>query len=242
MTRPAFHERMAARRPLAWFAILVLTAACGTPAPDATPDREQQRRELAGVEVTIDVEDLPLAAVLARLSELTGRSIGMTEDAAAHHADLPTDLMLQEVSLLTALSVLEAMAEDLVWIPEGRGALFDLRSNHQELLVVQIHALGDLTSGLTSGGWAPPAINEEALDEDLADEDTPLFLDPHEDDGLDAETVEQLVAEIRAAFPAGTWDAPADLRMQGLYTLVAKQTPAIQEELAEFLDEWRSQR
>lgn len=223
--------------------LLACATACGAPEHAPTPDPEQQRRELAGVSVTIRVEEETFGAVLAGLAHQTDRPIGMSADAAGRYLDTVSAFVLEDVSLVTVLNMLEAMTEDLIWIPDGRGALFDLRSNHPEQLVVQIHALGDLTAGLVGGGWRPPVINEEALDEDLPDEDTPLFGDPDDEDyGLGPDEVEALLAEIRATFPAGTWDAPAYLRTQGRSTLVAKQTEAVHEALAEFLDEWRAGR
>ncbi len=217
--------------------LLAVAAGCGGPTP--APDPEAQRRELETVRVTIRVEAEPLGAVLAELAEQTGRPIALAP-AASHLSDsVVRDLVLEDVSLAATLTLLQSVEPDLAWIPDGRGALFDLRSDDPGRLVVQIHALANLTAGLTGGGTPPPTV----LDEDIVDEDNPLFGPPDEEDaGLAYADAEVLLAEIRAAFPPRTWDPPAELRMQGRHTLVAKQTLALQEELARFLDRWRARR
>lgn len=115
--------------------LLTVAAGCGGPTP--APDPEAQRRELETVRVTIRVEAEPLGAVLAELAEPTGRPIALAP-AASHLSDsVVRDLVLEDVSLAATLTLLQSVEPDLVWRPQGRGALFDLRSSDPERLVVQ---------------------------------------------------------------------------------------------------------
>ena len=196
-------------------------------------------RAIRGTTVSIMVDRDELGDVTARLTELTGRPIVFSDGAAAHMDTVVSRLDLQDVSLATALFVLQSTCEEpLVWDVSGESVVFHLERDHPGRMQVQVFALVPLYSGLTSVTIPPSRLQAET--DDVADEDNPLF--GGDGDGepmVSPADAEELLRRIRAEVgPSGTWDPPAKLALQGSMTLVATNYQAVLEKLGAYIEAW----
>jgi type II secretory pathway component GspD/PulD (secretin)/tetratricopeptide (TPR) repeat protein len=209
---------------------------------DVSTDTEGQAllQEVKGTTVNLSVDNQEFREVVKQLQIQTGYNIMVDPRIAPDVNENPvTGLTLTDVSLATALTMLQsAGGDEVVWTTKGSIIMFTNREYVTQNLVVQIHSVADLTSGLTN--FIPPTIQLVGPD-DVSDEENPLFGTEAEEPVYPYGQVDELIELIKGAVAPAFWEATegAEIKSQGEQTLVVKSTPEIQEQVARFLDDLR---
>jgi tetratricopeptide (TPR) repeat protein len=196
--------------------------------------------KVRGTSVNLEVDNQEFQEVIKTLQIQTGYNIHVDPRIAADVNSNPVmGLNLTDVSLETPLNMLKSSAgDDVVWITKGNIILFTKKEFVTTNMVVQIHSVADLTSGLTN--FKPPTIQLVGPD-DVSDEENPLFGSEDEELVYPYGQVDELIELIKGAVAPSFWESVegANIRGQGEQTLVVKATAEVQEQVANFLDDLR---
>ena len=204
------------------------------------PEGAELLAKVKGTSVNLAVDSQQFQEVVKTLQIQTGFNIYVDPRIASEINENPVSgLNLSDVSLATALQMLQAAGgADVVWTTKGNMVMFTKKEFVKTNLVVQIHSVADLTSGLTN--FIPPTI--QLVGPDDVDQDTnPLFGAEAEEPVYPYGQVDELIELTKGAVAPGFWESTegADIRSQGEQTLVVKATPEVQEQVAAFLDDLR---
>jgi general secretion pathway protein D len=207
---------------------------------ETDPEAAALLAKVKGTNVNLAVDSQQFGEVIKTLQIQTGFNI-MTDPRIASEVNEAevTGLTLTDVSLATALDMLKSSAgEDVVWTTSGNIVKFTKREYVVTNLLVQIHSVADLTSGLTN--FIPPTIQLVGPD-DVSDEENPLFGTEAEEPVYPYGQVDELIELIKGAVAPAFWETTegADIRGQGEQNLVVKATGEVQEQVANFLDDLR---
>ncbi|MDF1701580.1 MAG: hypothetical protein P1V36_10540 [Planctomycetota bacterium] len=204
------------------------------------PEAAELMAKVKGTSVNLAVDNQEFQEVVKTLQIQTGYNIMVDPRIASEINENPVAaLNLSDVSLATALTMLQSAAgEDVVWTTKGNIVWYTKSEFIQTNLQVQIHAVADLTSGLTN--FRPPQIQLVGPD-DVSDEDNPLFGGEEEEPVYPYGQVDELIELIKSSVNPAFWESTdgADIRSQGEQTLVVKATGEVQEQVARFLDDLR---
>ncbi len=207
---------------------------------ETDPEAEALLAKVKGTNVNLAVDNQEFREVVKTLQIQTGFNIMTDPRIASEVNENPVSgLTLTDVPLATALTMLQSSAgEDVVWTTKGNIVLFTKQEFVTQNLIVQIHSVADLTSGLTN--FIPPTIQLVGPD-DVSDEENPLFGTEAEEPVYPYGQVDELIELIKGAVAPAFWEATegADIRSQGEQTLVVKATGEVQEQVARFLDDLR---
>ena len=207
---------------------------------ETDPEAAELMAKVKGTSVNLAVDNQTFAEVLGTLRIQTGYNLMIDPRIAGDVSENPVSaLNLSDVSLATALDMLRsAGGEDVVWTTKGNIVWFTRKEFVQTSLQIQIHAVADLTSGLTN--FRPPQIQLVGPD-DVSDEDNPLFGGEDEEPVYPYGQVDELIELIKSSVNPAFWESVdgADIRSRGEHTLVVKATGEVQEQVARFLDDLR---
>ncbi|MDA1194373.1 MAG: hypothetical protein O2894_04245 [Planctomycetota bacterium] len=207
---------------------------------EADPEAAELMAKVKGTSVNLNVDNQSFQEVVKTLQLQTGFNIMTDPRVAGEINENPVSgLNLSDVSLSTALTMLQsAGGEDVVWTTKGNIVQFTKKEYIKTNLQVQIHAVADLTSGLTN--FRPPQIQLVGPD-DVSDEDNPLFGGEDEEPIYPYGQVDELIELIKGSVNPTFWESTegADIRSQGEQTLVVKATADVNEQVARFLDDLR---
>jgi len=132
------------------------------------------------------------------------------------------------------LVMMQASAEgEIVYEVVGNIVRFIKKENVKKNLVLQIHPVADLTLPLTD--FIPPQITAIGVSED---DEAPLFGGQAEEAPQPYGTIEELAELVQTSVRPGAWE-DATITPQGK-NLVIYQTPAVQQAVAQFLDDLRA--
>ncbi|MDJ0522795.1 MAG: hypothetical protein QNJ90_12070 [Planctomycetota bacterium] len=203
------------------------------------PEAEALMAKVKGTSVNLAVDNQEFQEVVKTLQIQTGFNIYVDPRVAEINENPVSGLNLSDVSLATALQMLQAAGgEDVVWTTKGNMVVFTKQEFVQTNLVVQIHSVADLTSGLTD--FIPPTIQLVGPD-DVDQDENPLFGAEAEEPVYPYGQVDELIELTKGAVAPDFWESVegADIRSQGEQTLVVKATAEVQEQVANFLDDLR---
>jgi len=132
------------------------------------------------------------------------------------------------------LVMMQASGEgEVVYEVVGNIVRFIKKENQKKNMVLQIHPVADLTLPLTD--FIPPQITLVGVSED---DESPLFGGQAEEAPQPYGTIEELAELVRTSVKPEAWDE-ATITPQGK-NLVIYQAPAIQSQVAQFLDDLRA--
>ncbi len=204
------------------------------------PEGEALMAKVKGTSVNLAVDNQEFKEVVKTLQIQTGFNIYVDPRVASEINENPVSgLNLSDVSLATALQMLQSSGgEDVVWTTKGNMVVFTKKEFVKTNLIVQIHSVADLTSGLTN--FIPPTIQLVGPD-DAGDEENPLFGSEAEEPVYPYGQVDELIELTKGAVAPAFWESVegADIRSQGEQTLVVKASAEVQEQVARFLDDLR---
>jgi general secretion pathway protein D len=204
------------------------------------PEAEALKKRVRGTTVNLAVDNQTFKEVVKQLQIQTGINVVIDPRIESDVAENPVNgLFVEDLSLETVLNLLQGSAGDeAVWMAKGNVVLFTNRSLVKKNLVVQIHTVADLTSGLTN--FIPPTITLVSPDS-VSDEENPLFGAEGEEPVLPYGTVDELIELIKGAVEPRFWEETegADIKGSGEHSLVVKATPEVQEKVNGFLTDLR---
>jgi len=225
-----------------WEKISTVRAQTRTTVGNIAKDAEAEAlmAKVKGTSVNLAVDNQEFQEVVKTLQVTTGFNIFVDPRVASEINENPVSgLNLSDVSLATALQMLQAAGgEDIVWTTKGNMVVFTKKEYVQTNLIVQIHSVADLTTGLTN--FIPPTIQLVGPD-DAGDEDNPLFGSEAEEPVYPYGQIDELIELTKGAVAPAFWESVegANIRGQGEQALVVSATPEVQEQVARFLDDLR---
>jgi len=204
-------------------------------------EAEALKRKIAGTTVNLQVENQTFAEVIDILRVQTSFNISIDARIAPDVAENPVvGLVLSDVSMEVALDLLKSRAgsDEVIWTTEGNVIRFTSKEFVKAQLVVQIHSVADLTSGLTD--FIPPRIQLVGPD-DAGDEENPLFGGEGEERIFPFGQISDLIELIKRSVDPNFWNenGDADIVEQGEHAMVVKATPEMQEKVDQFLNDLR---
>ncbi len=197
------------------------------------------KKKVNGTSVNISVDNQEFQQVVQTLQIQTGYNIMIDNRVAADINENPVQgLHMQDVAMGTVLNLLQAYAGDeIVWTTQGNVIKFTRKDLLAKNLVVQIHSVADLTSGLTD--FIPPKIQLVSPD-DVSDEENPLFGAEGEEPIYPYGQIDELIELIKGAVDPAFWEnSEGEVSGQGDHALVVKATPEVQEKVDQFLNDLR---
>jgi type II secretory pathway component GspD/PulD (secretin) len=204
------------------------------------PEAAALLKKVAGLTVNLEVENQTFKEVVKTLQVQTQLNIIIDPRAATDVQDQPvTGLHLQGVALDTVLTLLQKSGgDDVIWTTRGNIVMFTKKDLVPKNLVVQIHSVADLTTGLTD--FIPPTIQLVGPDS-VSDEEHPLFGAEGEEPVLPYGTIDELIELIKSAVQPTYWSetAGADIKPSASLAIAVKASPQIQERVDQFLTDLR---
>ncbi|MHC4162910.1 MAG: hypothetical protein ACYTDU_03565 [Planctomycetota bacterium] len=146
-------------------------------------------------------------------------------------------IRVDKVTVSDALDLIMAQASaegEIVFEVVGNVVRFIKKEHQKKDMVLRIHPVADLTLGLTD--FIPPQITQIGVDEDS---ETPLFGGQAEEAPQPYGTIEELMELVRSSVSPGTWEEGGNINNQGK-NLIIHAPPAVQNQVAEFLDDLRA--
>ena len=207
---------------------------------DMDPEAEALQQKVESTNVNLQVESQEFKEVIKLLQIQTGINIHIDPRIESDVAENPVNgLYVEDLPLSTVLDLLRGSAgEEAIWLTKGNVVLFTNRSLVKKNLMVQLHDVSDLTTGLTD--FIPPTIQLVGPDS-VSDEENPLFGAEGEEPRLPYGTIDELTELIQNAVDPTFWEETegAQIRSQGEHLLVVRATPEIQEQIERFLRDLR---
>ena len=204
------------------------------------PEAAALMNRVKATTVNLQVENQEFKEVLKLVQIQTGVNIVIDPRVESDIAENPVQgLFVDDISLETVLNMMsESAGEEYVWTTKGNVVWFTSRENIKKTLVVDIHGVADLTTGLTD--FIPPTIQLVSPDM-VSDEENPLFGAEGEEPILPYGTVDELIELIKNAVEPNFWEETegADIRSSGDHAIVVKATSEIQGEVEQFLNDLR---
>ena len=208
---------------------------------DEDPEAAELMKKIEGTTVNLTVDEQSFPEVVKTLQIQTGFNIVVDPRISGTVADATVSkLTLTDVAMPTVLNMLQDQGgdENIVWTTKGNMVLFTSKEHLDRNMIVEIHSISDLTTGLTD--FIPPTIQLVGPDQ-VSDEDSPLFGTEAEEPVFPYGSADELIELVKSAVQPNFWEdvEGANIASQGEGTLVVKATPEIQEQIASFLDDLR---
>lgn len=123
---------------------------------DVDPEGDALKQTIASTSVNVDIAAKKFGEVVDNLRIQTGLNLVIDSRIKADVIENPVpDMQFQGIALDTLLTVLKASGgEEVVWTTKGNVVLFTKKEFVKANLVVQIHNVADLVTGLTD--FIPP--------------------------------------------------------------------------------------
>ncbi len=203
-------------------------------------EAEALKKKIAGTSINLNVDNQNFKEVVDLLRVQTNYNIMIDARIAPDVDENPVvGLFLSDVRLDTALNLLMSRAgDDVIWMTRGNVVIFTKKEFVKKNLIVQIHSVADLTTGLVD--FIPPRIQLVGPD-DAGDEERPLFGGEGEDLKYPYGQIGDLIDLVKNSVDPGFWNNTegADIVEQGQHAMVVKATPQIQEKVDRFLNDLR---
>ncbi|MHC4408975.1 MAG: hypothetical protein ACYS0F_08225, partial [Planctomycetota bacterium] len=210
--------------------------AVGGSALERTQEEQDVVNTLKSRQIDLKFDANPFPQVVDYLVAASG--VNFVIDARARE-----DLEVAEITLnVRGISVqdgldlvmMQASSEgEIVYEVVGNIVRFIKKENMKKNMVLQIHPVADLTLPLTD--FIPPQITAVGVSED---DEAPLFGGQAEEAPQPYGTIEELAELVQTSVQPSAWE-DATITPQGK-NLVVYQNPAIQQEVAQFLDDLRA--
>ena len=203
---------------------------------------EALRAKVAGRDINLNVDNDEFQNVIAQLQATTGFNILVDNRVAPDIMDASIVGInnFQNVSMEVVLNILADRAgDDIVWTTRGNAIEFTRKDLLATNLVVQIHPVHDLTSGITD--FIAPQIKLVGPD-DVSDDENPIFGGESEELQYPYGSGDDIIELIKQSVNPEFWNGDvegADIVMQGDHALVVKATGDMQERVDRFLNELR---
>lgn len=208
---------------------------------EVDPEGEALKKTIASTSVNVDIASKKFGETIDLLRIQTGLNLVIDTRIKSDVAENAVpDVQFQGIALDTLLTVLKsAGGDDVVWTTKGNMVLFTKKEFVKANLVVQIHNVADLVTGLTD--FIPPTIQLVGPDS-VSDEEQPLFGREGEEPILPYGTAAELIELVKSAVNPPYWNGEAegaDIKEQGGQNLVVKASLEMQDKVAKFLDDLR---
>jgi tetratricopeptide (TPR) repeat protein len=202
---------------------------------------EALKKKVASTLVNVDISSKKFGEVIDNLRIQTGLNIVIDARISADVSEAPVnELTFQSIALDTLLNILKASAgEEVVWTTRGNLVLFTGKQFVKANLVVEIHNVADLVTGLTD--FIPPTVQLVGPDS-VGDEEHPLFGAEGEEPVLPYGTIDELIELVKSSVNAPYWGGEvegADIKSSGGQNLVVKADRNMQSRVGKFLDDLR---
>ena len=142
---------------------------------DVDPEAAALLQKVEGTTVNLSVDEQSFPEVIKTLQIQTGFNIVIDPRISGTVADaVVSKLSLTDVAMPTVLNMLQDQGgeEGIVWTTKGNVIWFTSKEHLDRNMIVDIHSISDLTTGLTD--FIPPTIQLVGPDQ-VSDEDNPLF-------------------------------------------------------------------
>ena len=179
----------------------------------------------------------PFPQVTEYLSAASGVNFVIDARAREDLEAAEITVRVDKVTVSDALDLVMAQASAegaIVYEVVGNVVRFIKKEHQKKDMVLRIHPVADLTLGLTD--FIPPQITQIGVDEDS---ETPLFGGQAEEAPQPYGTIEELMELVRSSVSPATWEEGGNINNQGK-NLIIHAPPAVQNQVAEFLDDLRA--
>jgi tetratricopeptide (TPR) repeat protein len=179
----------------------------------------------------------PFPQVAEFLSAASGVNFVIDARAREDLEAAEISIRVDKVTVSDALDLIMAQASaegEIVYEVVGNVVRFIKKEHQKKDMVLRIHPVADLTLGLTD--FIPPQITQIGVDEDS---ETPLFGGQAEEAPQPYGTIEELMELVRSSVSPATWEEGGNINNQGK-NLIIHAPPAVQNQVAEFLDDLRA--
>lgn len=206
----------------------------------SNPEEAALAQKLETTSVNLNVEGRPFKEVVQNLQIQTGVNLVVDPRIVQEVGDTNVPpINVEGVSLKFALNLVAGVADGVVWTVQGNVVLFTKKEFVKHNLVLGVHPVADLTTGLTD--FIPPRIDLVSADQ-VNDEEKPLFGGESEEIVKPYGSIDEVIELVKSSVgPAGTWELEgATITAQGSSAIVVKHTEEIQRGVDKFLNDLRS--
>jgi tetratricopeptide (TPR) repeat protein len=202
-----------------------------------TPEEQALAGKLQTTRVDMSFKDVPFPQAVDYLTAASGLNLVIDGRAREDLDALTLSLGADRVTVAEALDLILLQAAPdgkIVFEIVGNVVRFLKKEDRKRDMVLHIHGVADLTMGLVD--FLPPQITQVMPDEDS---EIPLFGGEAEEAPQPYGTIEELVELVRNAVSPQTWEEGGTITPQRK-NLVVYAPPAVQAQVARFLDDLRS--
>jgi len=204
---------------------------------DLTAEEQAVYETLNTRKISLPFEDVAFPQVVDYLSASCGLNFVIDPRAREELEAAQITLQVEEMTVQEAIAlILMQVSSEGAIVDEISGNVVRfLKKEHRKTnMVLRVHAVADLTLGLTD--FIPPQITQVNVDEES---ELPLFGGEAEETVQPYGTIEELTELVRASVSPKTWEEGGTVTPQR-QNLVVFAPPDVQAQVAGFLDDLRA--